>query len=114
MSKKEIIVTNTLGYKIYNFFRKIFSKNKDKKVKQDNSIKGKKNKDNQDFLKNISYRNEIENLDRKKKIAKQLMTGELSIKTLSDEEVDEMTDYFNIYIIQMNQKLDKIKKHIID
>lgn len=112
MSKKELIVTDTIGYKIYNFFRKLFSKNKLKEIKHDNSIQTKQ--DNQSFLQNITYRNEIANLNRKKEIAEKLMTGKLSIEILSDNEVDEMTDYFNVYISEMNQKLEQIKKYIIN
>ena len=65
-------------------------------------------------MQSISYRNEISDLNRKNEMAKKLMTGKLSVETLSDNEVDEMTDYFNVYIIEMNQKLEQIKKCIIN
>ena len=50
----------------------------------------------------------------KNEMAKKLITGKLSVETLSDTEVDEMTDYFNSYIIEMNQKLEQIKQYIIN
>ena len=112
MSKKELIVTDTIRYKIYSFFRKLFSKNKHEEVKKDNPIQTKQ--DNQNFLQTISYRNQIENLNKKKEIAEKLMNGKLSIEILSDNEVDEMIDYFNVYIRDMNQKLEQIKKYIIN
>ena len=62
MNKKEIIVTNTIRYKIYRFFRRIFSKSPNKD-NRNNTIQIKP--DNK-FIQNISYKNEIISLNKQK------------------------------------------------
>ena len=109
MSKRELIVTNTVWYKIKNFLKRLLKKTSNYYEKH--SIKTKK--DNNEFMKNISYRNELINLNTKKEIAEKLMNGQLNIIDLSNNEVNEMIEYFNIYISEINQKLSQIKKSII-
>lgn len=108
MDKKELIVTNTLWYKIHNFFRNIFSKKNNKK----DFIEIKTDKNS--FMQNISYRNEITNLNKEKELAEGLMNGTMQIIDLSDAQVDEMTEYFTTYINDMNQKLEQIKNNILN
>ena len=114
MNKNELIVTDTLLYKICNFFRKIFPKknNKNNENTENNFIQMKQGKNN--FIQNISYKNETIEFNRKKELAEKLMNGKLSIDDLSNTEVDEMTEYFTMYINEMNQKLDQIKNFIIN
>ena len=117
MDKKELIVTDNVWYKICNFFRKIFQKesnknNKNAKENANNIIQTQNNKI--DFMQNISYKDEITNLNTKKDLAEKLMDGKLSINDLTDSQVDEMTEYFTMYINDMNQKLEQIKDFIVN
>ena len=117
MDKKELIVTDNVWYKICNFFRKIFQKesnknNKNTKENANNIIQTQNNKI--DFMQNISYKDEITNLNTKKDLAEKLMDGKLSINDLTDSQVDEMTEYFTMYINDMNQKLEQIKDFIVN
>lgn len=117
MSKKELIVTDTVWYKICNFFRKIFQKEsiKNKKNIKENANNLIQIKDDKiDFIQNISYKDEITNLNTKKDLAEKLMDGKLSINDLTDSQVDEMTEYFTMYINDMNQKLEQIKDFIVN
>ncbi len=117
MSKKELIVTDTVWYKICNFFRKIFQKEsiKNKKNIKENANNLIQIKDDKiDFIQNISYKDEITNLNRKKDLAEKLMNGNLSINDLTDSQVDEMMEYFTIYINDMNKKIEKIKDFIVN
>ena len=108
MSKNELIVTDNIWYKICNFFRKIFSRNNNKKIEkiliQTEQIK------NNSFKEDILYRHETTIFNRKKELAEKLMNGLIEIDDLSNHEVVEMTEYFNMYINEMNQKLEQIKK----
>lgn len=110
MSKNELIKTNSLRYKIYNFFVKLFSKNTNEDNKQNQILP---QIDKESFEQKISCREKIAKLNMKKELAKKLMSGELKIKELSDIQVDEMTEYFDSYINEMNQKLNKVKNDII-
>lgn len=111
MSKKELMVIDTIWYKIYKFFRKIFKNRKQENYENRISIE---KKDKQNFIRNISYVDEIEKINRKENIAEKLIKNEISVNDLTDDEVDEMIQYFNKYIYEMNQKLKHIKKYIID
>jgi Mg2+ and Co2+ transporter CorA len=112
MNKKELIVTDTIWYRIYKFFRKIFPKKNN--MNSENEIQSIQHDKNNNFIEKISYKEEINIFNRKKELAEKLMNGEITINNLSDAEVDEMTEYFTTYINEMNQKLEKIKKHILD
>ena len=117
MDKKELIVTDHVWYKICNFFRKIFQKEsiKNKKNIKENANNLIQIKDDKiDFIQNISYKDEITNLNRKKDLAEKLMNGNLSINDLTDSQVDEMMEYFTIYINDMNKKIEKIKDFIVN
>ena len=117
MDKKELIVTDNVWYKICNFFRKIFQKEsiKNKKNIKENANNLIQIKDDKiDFIQNISYKDEITNLNRKKDLAEKLMNGNLSINDLTDSQVDEMMEYFTIYINDMNKKIEKIKDFIVN
>ena len=111
MNKNKLITTDTLWYKIYNFFRKIFLKKN--KTNNENNFTPINQKTN-NFMQNISYKNEIMILNRKQELAEKLMNGGLRIEDLSDGEVDEMIEYFTMYINEMNQKIKQIKNFILN
>ena len=112
MNKKELIVINTIWYRVCKFFRKIFLKKNNMNIQ--NEIQSIQHDKNNNFIDNISYKEEINTFNRKKELAENLMSGKITIDDLSNAEVDEMTEYFTSYINEMNQKLEQIKKHILD
>ena len=109
-NNKPIKYDNSTWIKIKSFFVKIFSK----KNKDINIIENRVETNNTHFLEDISYREEIKELNKKKALADKLMDGEINVDNLSNNEVKEMIEYFNNYIDEMNKKLKEIKKSIMD
>ena len=109
-NNKPIKYDSTTWGKIKSFFIKIFSK----KNKDINIIENREETNNTHFLEDISYREEIKELNKKKALADKLMDGEINVDNLSNNEVKEMIEYFNNYIDEMNKKLKEIKKSIMD
>jgi len=107
MNNKQLIITNTLWYKIRNLFSKIFIK-KNEKTEDIQSVK-----DN-DFTDNISYRDRIIISSKQKEVADAIMKGNKKIELLSDNEVKDMIEYFIKYNRKMNQDIERIRKNIIN
>lgn len=109
MKNNRLIPTNTLWYKISNFFKNLFTK----KEKEEYNILNIKNR-NSDFMDNISLRDKMAITTIQKEIANNLMKGNLKIESLSNEEVNDMIKYFTEYNEKMTQDLERIKKNIIN
>lgn len=107
MKNNQLIATNTLWYKISNLFKNLFTK----KEKEEYNILNIKNSN---FIDNISLRDKMVIYAIQKETAKNLMTGNLKIESLSNEEVNDMIKYFIEYNNKMSQDLKRIKKNIID
>ena len=124
-----LIKTDGVWYKIKRFLSNMFSREKQysKDVTQENQNSNanteKINQNNQtienedeikkSFKEEISYKEEIQEKNRKEKLAIKLLDGEIDSYDLSDEEVDEMTEYFMKDIEKQNKELQRIKEHII-
>jgi len=114
--ENKIVKTDTIWYKIRRFFRRLFSK-KEKKLKQEivEELKQEKQEDKKILFKQeITFREEIEEVNQKDKLAQELLDGKINCEELSDEEVDEMTEYFRKDIEKQEQELERIKKHILE
>jgi len=114
--ENKIVKTDTIWYKIKSFFRRLFSK-KEKKLKQEivEELKQEKQEDKKILFKQeITFREEIEEVNQKDKLAQELLDGKINCEELSDEEVDEMTEYFRKDIEKQEQELERIKKHILE
>lgn len=107
MKNNQLIPTNTLWYKISNFFKNLFTK----KEKEEYNILNIKNSD---FMDNISLRDKMEIATIQKETANNLMKGNLKIESLSNEEINDMIKYFIEYNKKMTQDLKKIKRNILD
>lgn len=122
-----LIKTNSIWYKVKRFFSKIFGEKNNnisednitsknvitKKVEDVNEKIETQNEVEKSFKEGISYKEEIQEKNRKEKIANELLNGRIDVYDLSDEEVDEMTKYFTEDIEKQNKELKRIKNHII-
>ena len=64
------------------------------------------------FISSLSVREEIENKNRKNKMAEKLINREIKLNELKDEEIEEMTRYFTQDIKNIDEELLIIKEHI--
>lgn len=104
MENNKLIKTDTLGYKINNFFRNLFNFKKS----------GNEETAKEYFINNNNpLRNSIEKNKAKRVLAENLLSGEVVISELTDEEVDEMTDYFTKDIEEIDRELLRIKENIL-
>lgn len=121
-----LIKTDGLWYKIKKFFRNMFSGDKYNsrvEIKEDSGDYGNIDKTNnivkndseikESFKTDISYKEEIKEQNRKESIATKLLNGDIDSYDLSNEEVNEMTEYFMNDIEKQNKELQRIKEHII-
>lgn len=122
-----LIKTNSVWYKIKRFFSKIFGEKKDnirenintskniidKTVEEVNEKIEIKKETEKTFKEEISYKEEIKEKNRKEEIANELLNGRTDVYDLSDEEVDEMIEYFTADIEKQNKELQRIKNNII-
>lgn len=108
--RNDIVKTNNFWSKIKRFFRTLFFKEKEV-LKQSGTIKVEENQ--KDFSKSILLNKEFVEQNRKKKIADDIMSGKIMINDLTNNEIDEMIEYFNVYINKMNQEIFQIKNKIL-
>jgi len=112
MKENKLITTNSLWYRIKNFFRKVFNVNEydyagNKEIETNPESNFQKSN-----LENL-YKIEIDEKTKKEKMANQLFCGGKLIDELTDEELDEMIEYFKQDIQEKTQELNRVKEHII-
>lgn len=105
----KLIKTNTLWYKIQNFFKRIFCKETEIKDIQPSEIiaTNKNTASNNDLKERLKIENKQQDL------AEKLLYGEVSTNELEENEVDEMIDYFKNDIEKIDNELLRIKQHIL-
>lgn len=107
----ELIPTNSLWYRIKNFFKKLFFKEKESSVKDIKSFENSTTNNTITF--NDKLKEKFEKENKKHVLAKKLLYGELNTSELDENEVDEMTDYFTKDIKNIDNELLRIKQHIL-
>ena len=107
----ELIPTNGLWYRIKHFFRSIFSKEKEIEIKANNSFQSNYSKIT--IINNDSLKEKYEIENKKQALAEKLVYGEINTSELTENEVDEMTDYFTKDIQNIDSELLRIKQHIL-
>ena len=95
---KQLIKTDTVWYRIRSFFRKFFVKEKPVSykihgVKQEKSL--------------------FEEENKKRNLAEQLLNEKIEITDLTDDEVEDMTEYFKNDIEEVDRELEKVKANIL-
>ena len=95
---KQLTKTDTVWYRICSFFRKFFVKEKPvsyeiREVKQEKSL--------------------FEEENKKRNLAEKLLSEEIEVTDLTDDEVEDMTVYFKKDIEEVDRELEKVKANIL-
>lgn len=61
-----------------------------------------------------SYKTKIQEVEIKQELARKLMKNELAINDLTEEEIEEMIEYFKNDIESKNVELDSAKKELAE
>lgn len=109
--ENELIRTDKVMYKIRRFFLSLFIRNNSQIYNEEEMLDSSVN--DLDLNKIISCRTETETLKIKEELARKLMEKEMSIDDLTDEEVDEMIQFFKKDIEEKGKELFLIKKQIV-
>ena len=107
------MMNNSFLNKIKEFFHKIFFKNEIKRIEasEDESIVNNANSNfKDDLLVNTNVNDK--NLECSK-IANQIFNDEIDCYDLTDEQADDMIEYFNYDIKEKQKELERIKNNII-
>lgn len=110
MENNKLIKTDTIWYKIKKFLYNIFNKKENNNKKEEKNVQ--KHIDNK-FQESISVKKEIDKQNKKEKLALNLINADTDINDLTDEEVNEMIEWFKEDIEKQDNELKRIKAHII-
>jgi len=108
----ELVKTDSFLYKIKMFFKKIFKTNKAEIITEENNVQEEKQASR--VFEDALLKAEIQEQNRKSLLAKNLLEGELNSSDLTDEETEEMIEYFKDDIQKIDNEILKIKAHILD
>ncbi len=108
--ENKLIPTNGLWNKIKLFFKSIFQKDipyikKEKQVNKTDLV-------NKKSFFTDSLKEQFES-NNKNALADKLLYGEVGISELNEKEVDEMKDFFDKDIYNIDSELTRIKEHIL-
>jgi hypothetical protein len=105
LKNNNLIKTNTVLLKLKRFFSKVFKKSVENE-KQYTEISN-------DFFENeISIRDEIKEKNEKEKCLRKLLNNEIDIDSLTEEEIDEISEYIDEYTLNLNKRLQDLKHEI--
>ena len=108
--ENQLVRTDKLLYKVKRFFRLLFIKNNS----QISEEFAQENVDiNEELNKVISCKTAAQEVSIRVKLAEKLTRNELPIKDLSDEEIEQMIQYFKDNIKIKTEELETIKKEIV-
>ena len=110
MENNKLIKTDTIWYKIKKFLYNIFNKKENDNKKEEKNVQ--KHIDNK-FQESISVKKDIDEQNKKEKLALNLINADIDINDLTDEEVNEMIEWFKEDIEKQDNELKRIKAHII-
>lgn len=110
MENNKLIKTDTIWYKIKKFLYNIFNKKENDNKKEEKNVQ--KHIDNK-FQESISVKKDIDEQNKKEKLALNLINADIDINDLTDEEVNEMIEWFKQDIEKQDNELKRIKAHII-
>ena len=104
---------SNLFNRVKEFFKRVFKRESSKlliSVENTNYIK---NKQNNNFKNSISARDEVIALGNKRQMAQKLLTYEVFPVELTEEETDDMIEYFKKDIDRKDKELEKTKQNIL-
>lgn len=108
----ELIRTDKLSYKIRRFFMNLFMKRNSERVEE--TFEEIMNNTELELNKVTSYKTEIQEVGIKQELARKLIKNELAIDDLTEEEIDEMIEYFKNDIESKNVELESVKKELAE
>lgn len=108
----ELIRTDKLSYKIRRFFMNLFMKRNSERVEE--TFEEIMNNTELELNKVTSYKTEIQEVGIKQELARKLIKNELAINDLTEEEIDEMIEYFKNDIESKNVELESVKKELAE
>jgi hypothetical protein len=105
LKNNSLIKTNTIWYKLKRFFSKFLKKHEEKE-KQYTEISN-------DFFENeISIRDEIEEKNKREKYLRKLLNNEIDINSLTEDEINKISEYIDDYLLELNKRLQDLKQKI--
>ncbi len=107
-----LIRTDKLSYKIRRFFMNLFMKRNSERVEE--TFEEIMNNTELELNKVTSYKTEIQEVGIKQELARKLIKNELAINDLTEEEIDEMIEYFKNDIESKNVELESVKKELAE
>lgn len=108
--ENQLVRTDKFMFKVKRFFRLLFMK-KNSQIPQELT---EENIDiNEELNKVISCKTEAQEVRIRVELAEKLTRNELPIKDLSDEEIEQMIQYFKDHIKIKTEELENIKKEIV-
>ena len=108
----ELIRTDKLSYKIRRFFMNLFMKRNSERVEE--TFEEIMNNTELELNKVTYYKTEIQEVGIKQELARKLIKNELAINDLTEEEIDEMIEYFKNDIESKNVELESVKKELAE
>lgn len=109
MDNNKLIKTDTIWYKIKSCFQKLFNIKKYSVIEEEIILKP----SNDSFQESISVKEELNERNKKEELALKLINYDVDVYDLTDEEVDEMTEWFKRDIEEKDRELNRIKEHIL-
>lgn len=106
--ENKLIPTNGIWYKIKSFFKNLFFKNRKYTTKR---IDTKTKQNTNDSMSN-NVKQKFQEDNKKQILAEKLLYGEIGIRELTGNEVNDMTEYFRRDIQNIDNELLIIKSHI--
>ncbi len=107
-----LIRTDKLSYKIRRFFMNLFMKRNSERAEE--TFEEIMNNTELELNKVTSYKTEIQEVGIKQELARKLIKNELAINDLTEEEIDEMIEYFKNDIESKNVELESVKKELAE
>ncbi len=102
--EEKLIKTDTIWYKIKSFFTKVFRK-------EEYTYETNKELPKMDLKTSLKEEN-LEN-ERKEKLANELLLGGIGCSDLTEEELEEMKEYFTKDIKRLDAEILRTKQHIL-
>lgn len=107
-----LIRTDKLSYKIRRFFMNLFMKRNSERAEE--TFEEIMNNTELELNKVTSYKTEIQEVGIKQELARKLIKNELAINDLTEEEIEEMIEYFKNDIESKNVELESVKKELAE
>ena len=111
--ENQLVRTDKFVYKIKRFFRNLFWR-RNSQVIIEPTEEEKQAETAEALEKIISCKTEVQEINIKEQLADKIIKNELPIKDLSEEELDQMIEYFKADIKTKEEEIKQLKKEIAE